>query len=394
MFDSRVKGAEVLDAHRWYKGETRIGMVVAADDGAGRLLLFWFLAFGAVIKQVSGFSSLLLGKILGQWIGEVVCLGSVITRLTRIQLAASEANIEVTPEGSIVLNSLGNGKLGIDSTLFGAVAHVEVLFLQHNVLSRGLRDGDRVEGWRKSHDDIDMAVLGPNWGNLARNRSILRALIKLGWTKLEGGNVAQIGCNGDGLACAGIGHLNASLIFGKEVGQGKVEPKVNGTAKKKFVEVESLFRHSARLTICSQLSFSKTFIDGGQTYMAFWLSLRLTLGLPDYLLNPRHGKIHGTGRRREVSDEEASSTLRDMLTVAHKTVARAGAKVDGELEICFAVDIWVLDPAAPRYSKSDKANWPTLSTAAIHPCGRGRCCQLQLLQNSMVLPRYMQLNAP
>lgn len=95
-----------------------------------------------------------------------------------------------------------------------------------------------------------MAVLRPDWRDLPRNRSVLRTLVKLAGTQFEGRNVTQVGCNCDGFAGIRIGHLDASLIFGKEVGEGKIKPKVCSTAQKELVEVESLMGRGPWLAMC------------------------------------------------------------------------------------------------------------------------------------------------
>lgn len=115
----------------------------------------------------------------------MVRLARIVAGLTEIQIAAREANVEVAPKRAIILNGSGDGEARVDGTLFRAVTQVEVLLLQNQVLGRCLGDGDRIEGRRESNDDIDMAVLGPDGCNLARNGLVLSALIELSGTEFE-----------------------------------------------------------------------------------------------------------------------------------------------------------------------------------------------------------------
>lgn len=217
-------------------------MVVVGDDRASCLFLLGQLLNRSrkVLEQVSRLCNLLLGEVLSQRPCKVIGLGSIETRLLRVKVASGETNVEVAPEGAIVLDSGGNGKRRLNGSLVGLVAEVKILLLQDDILVGGLGDRDGVERLRQGHDDVDVAVLRPDGRNVLGERTIRGALVELLGAKLKRRDALCVAGDLDDLARLGVVDGDGSLVLLGGVVESHVEAKVDGAAEEELVEVESL----------------------------------------------------------------------------------------------------------------------------------------------------------
>ena len=170
----------------------------------------------------------------------MICLARVVAALVRVQLATGEADEEVAPESAVVLDMGREGEPGADNALVGAVAHVEFVLAQHDILGRRTVDGGRVERRRHSDDNVDVAILRPDGCDFAWNRRDLRAVVELLRPQLKRRDIFKVRGDDDGLAGLGVCHFNAALVLSVVVGHANVESKVHHGAEDELVEGESL----------------------------------------------------------------------------------------------------------------------------------------------------------
>ncbi|KAI6757574.1 hypothetical protein HG531_003399 [Fusarium graminearum] len=140
-------------------------------------------------------------------------------------LASGKTNIEVPPKSAIVLNSGWNGKLGLDRSLVGLVAEVELLFLEHEIFLGDGRDGNWVEGLRDVFGDLSVC-------------EIVKDLLR---SKFKGRDAFNIAGNHDGLASVGVGDGNSLLVLLHCKVHSRIETKVDGATKNELVEAEALY---------------------------------------------------------------------------------------------------------------------------------------------------------
>lgn len=240
VLDGGVHVGKILEAKRRDEREARVGVVVVGNDGASGLLNLRLLVFLLCFQQIARLDNLLLGQVVSQGISKVECLSRIILGLLRVQDATRQTDEEVTPESAVVLHSLGDSKLCIDRALVGAIVHVEVLLLENDVFLGRLRDGDGVERRRQRDGDVDVAVLGPDGGNLERQRGIGSAFVEFLGSELEGRDVTSVAGDDDGLSGLGVVDNDALLVLGEEEVEAKVDAEVEDGAKDELVEIEAL----------------------------------------------------------------------------------------------------------------------------------------------------------
>lgn len=123
-------------------------------------------------QEVLQLLDLLLGKILIQWSEEVNCIGGVIIFGSGIQLVSGATQKEVGPEGTVLLNLLGNFDSGIDFTGVAVVSDCKVLLLQYQNTIRGFELGND-DRWSNIDTEINSAIGRPDWGDEIGESTVL-----------------------------------------------------------------------------------------------------------------------------------------------------------------------------------------------------------------------------
>lgn len=236
------KRCQFLDAHVGNKGQADVGVVVVGDQRSSVLFLLgnFNLGLGGVVEEVSGLCNLLLGKVVGQGPCEMIRLCGIESGLLGIQVAARETDIEVAPEGAVVLNRLGDRKCLLRHALVRVVVELKIFLNEDDIFLGDLRYRGRVERGGEGDDDIEVGVLGPDWGDPLGDWAVRRTLVELLGPKFERWDVVDVSGNLDDLAGLRVGSIDAGLILPVQIVDAEVDTKVDGAAEEKLVEGYSL----------------------------------------------------------------------------------------------------------------------------------------------------------
>lgn len=217
-------------------------MVVVGNERSSVLFLLgsFNLGLGGIVKEVSGLCNLLLGKVVGQRPCEMVRLCGIESGLLGIQVAARETDVEVAPEGAVVLNRLGDRERLLRHALVRVVVQLKLLLIEDDIFLRDLGDGGRVERGGEGDDDIEVAILGPDWRDPLGDWAVRRTLVELLGPKFERRDVVNVSGDFDDLAGLRVGGIDAGLILPVQIVDAEIDTKVDSAAEEKLVEGYSL----------------------------------------------------------------------------------------------------------------------------------------------------------
>lgn len=177
-----------------------VGVVMRHDLDVRSIILFRLLVL-LRSQEVLQLSGLFLGKILVERAEEVNrAIGTVVFRC-RIELLSSETNKEVSPEGSILLNLLGDLDGRVDFSGIAEVSERKVLFVEYKrVFWKRAKSRDDHRR-RKVDAHVQRAVGRPDGDDEIRNRAVV-CDFGAGWAVRERGHATGIG-TGSSILLAG-----------------------------------------------------------------------------------------------------------------------------------------------------------------------------------------------
>lgn len=139
-------------------------------------------------------------------------------------------------------DSWRNRELGLNRSLIGLIAKMELLLLQNEIFVGNLRDRRWAERLGERYDDIDVAILRPDGRNVLWNIAVCRTLVEFLRAKLERRDTLDIARDCNGFTSLGIGDCNSSLVLFQGQVEGRIDAEVDGAAEEKLVEAKSLER--------------------------------------------------------------------------------------------------------------------------------------------------------